>query len=131
MSHNRAATDESPSSYTTTWVSGPMPSREAPQSSTASRPALLVGSDPVLEAQGPSDLVEPVEQHLPPVGLHGKRGAEPQAVVHALLFEVDGELILAAGRLRAAEQLGDLLGQEIAELFRRHQAAGGEYQLTV
>src|SRR3989442_1910998 len=46
------------------------------------------------------------------VGLHGKRGAEPEAVDHTLLLEVDRELVLAARRLMAAEQLGDLLGQE-------------------
>src|SRR2546422_8507454 len=41
-----------------------------------------------------------------------RSGAEPEAVVHALLLEVDRELVLAARRLMAAEQLGDLLGQE-------------------
>src|SRR5207247_4574174 len=59
-----------------------------------------------------SDLIRSREQHLPAVRLHGERGAEPEAVVHALLFQVDGELILAACGLMATEQLGDLLGQE-------------------
>src|SRR5947208_7273465 len=93
----------------------------APRSSTSSPPlpppvsrlpTLLVCSDPVLEAQGPPDLVETVEQHLPAVGLHGECSAEPETVVHALLLEVDGELVLAARRLMAPEQLGDLLRQE-------------------
>src|SRR5947208_2623248 len=57
----------------------------APRSSTSSPPlpppvsrlpTLLVCSDPVLEAQGPPDLVETVEQHLPAVGLHGECSAE-------------------------------------------------------
>src|SRR5207244_4209988 len=75
-------------------------------------PAFLVCPDPVLDAQGPPDFVEAVEQHLPAVGLHGKRSAEPEPVVHALLFEVYREPILAARSLMAAEQLGDLLGQQ-------------------
>src|SRR5437870_8498835 len=68
--------------------------------------------DPGFLAQRASDLIRSREQHLPAVGLHGERGAEPEAVVHALLFEIDGELILAACGLMAAEQLGDLLRQE-------------------
>src|SRR5207248_2329637 len=93
----------------------------APRSSTSSPPlpspvsrlpALLVCPNPVLHEQRPTDLVETVEQHLPTVGLHGERGAEPEAVVHALLLEVDRELVLTARRLMAPEQLADLLGQE-------------------
>src|SRR5205814_5718134 len=68
--------------------------------------------DPGFLAQRASDLIRSREQHLPTVRLHGERGAEPEAVVHALLFQVDGEVILAARCLMAAEQLGDLLGQE-------------------
>src|SRR5438128_22544 len=68
--------------------------------------------DPGFLAQRASDLIRSREQHLPAVRLHGERGAEPEAVVHALLFQVDGELILSACGLMAAEQLGDLLGQE-------------------
>src|SRR5207244_1276789 len=68
--------------------------------------------NPGFLAQRASDLIRSREQHLPAVGLHGERGAEPEAVVHALLFEIDGELILAACGLMAAEQLGDLLRQE-------------------
>src|ERR1700704_3162882 len=86
----------------------------APRWSTSSPrlPGPFVRLDPVLHACGPPDLVEAVKQHLPAVRLHGERGAEAEAVVHALLFEVDGELVLAARGLMAAEQLGDLLGQE-------------------
>src|SRR5207244_8566450 len=69
-------------------------------------------ADPRSARQEAADLIAAGEQHLPPVGLHGERGAESEAVVHALLLEVDGELILAACGLMAAEQLGDLLGQE-------------------
>src|SRR6266480_546386 len=68
--------------------------------------------DPGFLAQRASDLIRSREQHLATVRLHGERGAEPEAVVHALLFQVDGELILTACGLMAAEQLGDLLGQE-------------------
>src|SRR5438132_2297618 len=63
-------------------------------------------------AQRACDLIRSRERHLPAVGLHGERRAEPEAVVHALLLEIDGELILAACGLMAAEQLGDLLRQE-------------------
>src|SRR5205823_13225142 len=68
--------------------------------------------NPGFLAQRASDLIQSREQHLPAVGLRGKRSAEPEPVVHALLFEVYREPILAARSLMAAEQLGDLLGQQ-------------------
>src|SRR5438093_11040206 len=77
--------------------------------------------NPGFLAQRASDLIQSREQHLPAVGLHGKRSAEPEPVVHTLRLEVYREPILAARGLMAAEQLGDLLGQ---------QAHGNEPVLT-
>src|SRR6266540_675093 len=90
------------------------------------RSGSLVRRDPLLQQQGPPDLVETREQHLSPVAVDCEAGAEAAPVLHALRLEIDRQPVVAPRRFTTAEQLGDLLGRE----KRRHHpvlaAVGGE-----
>src|SRR2546422_576661 len=74
--------------------------------------AALVRDDPRLLEQRAADLVEPAEQHLPPVGIHREGRGEAQPVLHALLLQIHRQPELAARGPAAAEQLVDLARQQ-------------------